>query len=151
MWHSKKALWELGRIKVGHRLPCWLSSKESACQCRRHGFNPWVKKISWRRTWELIPVFMPGNSVDRRVWCTTVHEPLHGSKSCRGKRASVTQWSYGPCHARQSKTGHSEEFWQNKVHWRRKQQSTLVFLPREPHGQYEKAKYMMPEDKPSRS
>ena len=23
----------------------WVGGKESACQCRRHGFNPWVKKI----------------------------------------------------------------------------------------------------------
>ena len=38
---------------IGHStqlicLPRWLSSKESACQCRRHkrhGFNPWVGKI----------------------------------------------------------------------------------------------------------
>ena len=26
-------------------LPRWLSGKESACQCRRHGFDPWVWKI----------------------------------------------------------------------------------------------------------
>ena len=26
-------------------LPWWLSGKESACQCRRHGFNPWSGKI----------------------------------------------------------------------------------------------------------
>ena len=26
-------------------LPWWLSGKESACQCRRLGFNPWVRKI----------------------------------------------------------------------------------------------------------
>ena len=30
-------------------LPWWLSGKESACQCRRLGFNPWVRKILWRR------------------------------------------------------------------------------------------------------
>ena len=30
-------------------LPWWLSSTESASQCRRHGFNPWVRKIPWRR------------------------------------------------------------------------------------------------------
>ena len=23
----------------------WLSGKESACQCRRHGFDPWPMKI----------------------------------------------------------------------------------------------------------
>ena len=27
------------------RLPLWGSGKESACQCRRHVFNPWVRKI----------------------------------------------------------------------------------------------------------
>ena len=26
-------------------LPWWLSDKESACQCRRHGFKPWSGKI----------------------------------------------------------------------------------------------------------
>ena len=38
--------------KDGWRLPKWLSGKEAACQCRRykrHGFDPWVGKIPWRR------------------------------------------------------------------------------------------------------
>ena len=25
--------------------PWWVSGKESACQCRRHGFDPWSRKI----------------------------------------------------------------------------------------------------------
>ena len=29
------------------RLPWWLSGKESAYQCRRHGFNPWSRKIPY--------------------------------------------------------------------------------------------------------
>ena len=33
-----------------------------------------------------------------------------------------------------------EEFWQSVVHWRREWQTTSVFLPWEPHEQYEKAK-----------
>ena len=28
-------------------LPCWLNGKESACQCRRQGFNPWFMKIPY--------------------------------------------------------------------------------------------------------
>ena len=36
--------------------------------------------------------------------------------------------------------GHSGKFWQNVVHWRRKWQTTSVFLPWEPNEQYEKAK-----------
>ena len=31
-------------------LPWWLSGKESACQCRRCRFKPWVGKIPWRKT-----------------------------------------------------------------------------------------------------
>ena len=30
-------------------LPWWLSGKEFACQCRRLGFDPWVRKLPWRR------------------------------------------------------------------------------------------------------
>ena len=53
--------------KLRHRkaqggLPWWLSGKESACQCRRCGFNPWVGKIPWRRQWQPTPVFLPGKS-----------------------------------------------------------------------------------------
>ena len=42
------------------RLPWWLSGKEPACQCRRHRFNPWVRKMPWRRKWQPTPVFLPG-------------------------------------------------------------------------------------------
>ena len=43
--------------------PRWCSGKESSCQykrCRRHGFDPWVKKIPWSRKWQQISVFLPG-------------------------------------------------------------------------------------------
>ena len=36
-----------------------------ASQCRRHkkhGFNPWAGKIPWKRAWQPIPVFLPGES-----------------------------------------------------------------------------------------
>jgi len=36
----------------GMGFPWWLSAKESACQCRRHRFDPWVMKIHWRRKWQ---------------------------------------------------------------------------------------------------
>ena len=38
-------------------LPWWLSGKESTCQSRRYkrvGFHPWVRKIPWRRKWQLL-------------------------------------------------------------------------------------------------
>ena len=34
----------------------WISGKESACQCRRHRFDPWVRKMPWRRKWQPTPV-----------------------------------------------------------------------------------------------
>ena len=32
----------------------------SIFQCRRHGFDPWVGKIPWRRKWQFISEFLPG-------------------------------------------------------------------------------------------
>ena len=58
-------------LRVG--LPWWLSGKESACQCKRCRFDPWVRKIPWRRKWQPIPVFLPGKSMDKGAWWTTVH------------------------------------------------------------------------------
>ena len=40
--------------------------KESALQCRRPGFHPWVKKIPWRKEWLPTPVFLPGESLVQR-------------------------------------------------------------------------------------
>ena len=48
------------------RIPRWLSGKESACQCQRHRFDPWVGKIHWRREWQPTPVFLPGESPGQR-------------------------------------------------------------------------------------
>ena len=58
-------------------LPRWCSDKESACQCKRHkrhGFDPWVRKIPWRRAWQPTSVFMSlENPMDRGAWRATVH------------------------------------------------------------------------------
>ena len=56
---------ELINIYYFLRLPRWCSGKESSCQCRRHKrrrFDPWVRKIPWRRKWQPTPVFLPGKS-----------------------------------------------------------------------------------------
>ena len=42
-----------------------MALKELACQsrrCKRHGFDPWGRKILWRRKWQATPVFLPGES-----------------------------------------------------------------------------------------
>ena len=38
------------------------SGKELAYQYRRQKFDPWIRKIPWRRARHLIPVFLPGES-----------------------------------------------------------------------------------------
>ena len=50
------------------------SGKESTCQSRRWGFNPWVGKILWSRKWQPTPEFLP--------------EKFHGQKSLVG----YSQW-----------------------------------------------------------
>ena len=56
------------------------SGTKSIClQCGRPGFDPWVRKIPWRRKWQTTPVLLPGKSKGRRShrllvdWWATVH------------------------------------------------------------------------------
>ena len=49
--------------------PGGASGKKSPCQfkwCKRHGCDPWVRKIPWRRAWQPTPVFLPGESHGQR-------------------------------------------------------------------------------------
>ena len=63
------------------------SGTEPACQSRRRkrgGFNPWVRKISWRRKQQSIQVFLPGASHGQR--------PLKrcSPQGCKGLGATET-------------------------------------------------------------
>ena len=55
------------KLEICHQIlfPGDASDKESACQYlkhKRHGFDPWVRKILWRRKWQPTLVFLPGKS-----------------------------------------------------------------------------------------
>ena len=66
--HSTETIWWPLRKLMG--FPAGASGKEPACQyCRRkrHGFDPWAGKISWRRAWQPTPVFLPGKSHRDRI------------------------------------------------------------------------------------
>ena len=50
--------------------PGGASGREPTCQFRRHrrhGFDPWVGKIPWRRPWQPTPVFLPGEPHGQRI------------------------------------------------------------------------------------
>ena len=68
-------------IQLG--LPRWYGGKEFACQCRRCWFNPWVRKIHWRRRWQPTAVFLLGK--------------FHGHRTLAG---------YSPC-GHKSRTEHT--------------------------------------------
>ena len=40
--------------------------KNPPAKCKRLGFDPWVRKIPWRRKWQPTPVFLPGKSHRQR-------------------------------------------------------------------------------------
>ena len=43
-------------------MPGGASGKKPAChcvRCKRHRFDPWVRKIPWRRNWQPTPIFLP--------------------------------------------------------------------------------------------
>ena len=58
------------------RLPWCLSWLQICLQCRRPGFDPWVRKIPWRRKWQPTLVFLPGE--------------FHGQRSLHGVTKSRT-------------------------------------------------------------
>ena len=51
-------------VDVG--LPWWVSGRVSTCQCRRHRFYPWVRKIPRRRKRQPTLVVLPGKSHGQR-------------------------------------------------------------------------------------
>ena len=76
------------QLSTAHQmgLPRWSSSKESACQGRRHkthGFDLWVGKILKRRKWQPTPIFLPGKSHGQRS--------LAGCSPLSDKESDTTQ------------------------------------------------------------
>ena len=72
---SQQARWAVGGPGPGHRQ--WASQVALVVKNlpvtagdKRHGFDPWVGKIPWRRKWQPTPVFLPGE--------------FHGQKSLVG-------------------------------------------------------------------
>ena len=47
--------------------------KNPPWQCRRPRFDPWIRKIPWRREWQPTPVFLPEESHGQ--WSLTGYSP----------------------------------------------------------------------------
>ena len=56
---------------------------------KRYGFNPWVRKIPWRRAWQLTPVFLPGESHGQR--------DLAGNSPRCHKESDMTEGTWQAC------------------------------------------------------
>ena len=68
-------------------LPSWLSSKESACQIMRPGFNLWDRKIPWRRKWQPTLVFLPGKSHGQKSLVS------NSPQSCKSQK-HLSNWAW---------------------------------------------------------
>ena len=69
------SIWTSVCIMKQVRKPWLAERKEFGCNwpqltwyafIRRNGSDPWVGKITWRRAWQTIPVFLPGESHGQR-------------------------------------------------------------------------------------
>ena len=62
----------------------WLRRSRISLQCRRPGFDPWIRKVPWKREWLPTPIFLPGE--------------FYGQKSLAGyspwghKELDITEW-----------------------------------------------------------
>ena len=68
--------------------PGGASGKESACHCRqrkRHGFDPWVRKIHWSIKWHPTSVFLSGKLHRQRS--------LEGYSLCGHRELDTTDWA----------------------------------------------------------
>ena len=83
---------QLQHMDIGGLYPLlWASQvapvvKKPTCHCKRHkrhGSDPWVRKIPWRREWQPTPVFLAGESHGQRS--------LAGSSSWGCKESGTTE------------------------------------------------------------
>ena len=108
----------LGAVRTLDRLPSWLSGNEPTCQCRRCGFDPWIRKIPLEEEMATTPVFLPKKSHGQRSlvgyspwgckererevaqWCPTLCDPMDCSppgSSVHGiSQARILEWAAIP-------------------------------------------------------
>ena len=133
-------------FKAGHLqrvgFPSGTSGKEPTCQCRRHkrpGFDPWVRKMPWRKLWQHTSVFLPGEFHGWGAWWSTVHGVQRVGFNWNDLVCMTLQSIYLSDSDGKESACNAERF--SKIPWRRAWQPTPAFLPGESHGQKSLAGY----------
>ena len=97
VWPNKGNIWSRGNFTVC--ISIWsppqilyhLSHQRICLQCRRLGFDPWVRKIPWRREWLHTPAFLPGKFYGQR---SLVGSPRGHKELDTTKRLTLFTWNY---------------------------------------------------------
>ena len=74
-------------------------------------FNPWVKKIPWRRKWQLTPVFFLGKPMGRGAWRATVHVNTHTRREQTEIQAKRTYQTWYTEYERNKESAMTSSFW----------------------------------------
>ena len=74
-------------------LPWWLRWETICLKCWRPGFDPWVRKIPWRRKWLPTPVFLPGEVHGHPLPCLAGYSPQVSKESDMTGQLSLTHSS----------------------------------------------------------
>ena len=109
LWLIHIAIWQkptqhckaiIFQLKINKGLPWWL--RESICQCKRHEFDPWARKIPrameqlspWATTTEPIYALESGT---RNYWAHVLWllKPEH-SRACAPQQERPSQWAALP-------------------------------------------------------
>ena len=90
LWIAVTFYWD---VCLTAGFPGGSDSKESAFNAGDPGFNPWVRKIPWRREWQLTPAFLPGESHGQRSWQATVHGVANSQAGLKRLKHAL-DWTY---------------------------------------------------------
>ena len=81
--HLLVLIFPLASFKVNLRFHWQLSGKESACQCRRQGFDPWSRKLSHAMEWlnpcatAIQPVLSSARASTTKPTCHNYWSPVY--------------------------------------------------------------------------
>ena len=106
-------LQELNFQNLRKELPGWLSGKESACQCRRHGFSPWPGKIPY--------------AAEQPSASATTPEPLFQRPCSAHSKKSLHKATLAHCNQRVASTHYKRKACTaTKTHQSRKERQTFI-------------------------